>query len=414
MVATGPLGVHNHKDVWSVAWRKDPTVNTCTADFARLSAPLKDIRCDGNPLLTLHDPFTLQNWTFPVIEGLLIVGAIACLLHAVRRYRRHRDASNLVVWISLISALLLIEPMAYFPQWFGIAKTMGLTFVHGQFSVQVFYDRMPLYIVAMYPVFGYVAYVLAQRAGVFKTYNAFVGGTCVAFVFFCLYEIIDTVGPQWRWWVWNTDLPISKPALGAVPYLNLQMFSVVLPFGIAFVARLVTKAPHRGGWFIVRDVAVVSVAVWPILLLAGLPATVLHLTGMSTITARFVVTWLLIAGTAVIAVWAFAGAYRARKTDPAIVADGTQGDYFALACVVVYLAFGAVFWGAALPDYLEAVNGITASGSPTGSLPIAAISFVLSIAVLFGAYAGNGSRHPQSLRSHSKQEVPIDVVPQDH
>jgi hypothetical protein len=384
-------------------------VNTCTVDFARLSAPLKDIRCDGNPLLTLHNPFTLQNWTFPVIEALLIVGAVASLLHAVRRYRHQRDASNLVVWISLISALLLIEPMAYFPQWFGMAKTMGLTFVHGQFSVQFFYDRMPLYIVAMYPVFGYVAYVLVQRTGIFNKYNAFVGGTCVAFVFFCLYEVIDMVGPQWRWWVWNTDLPISKPSLGPVPYLNLEMFSVMLPFGIAFVALLVTKTPHRGGWFIVRDVAVVSVAVWPILLVAGLPATVLHLSGMSTNTARFVVSWLVIAGTAVIAVWAFAGAYRIRKADPAIVPDGVKRDYFALVCVVVYLIFGAVFWGAALPDYLGAANGITASGSPTGSLAVAVITYVLSIALLVGAHTGYG------VRRQTSQPVPsIDAVPQDY
>jgi hypothetical protein len=389
-------------------------VNTCTADFARLSSPLKDIRCDGNRLLTLHNPFTLQNWTYPVIEALLIVGAIACLVHAVRWYRHHADASNIVVWISLISGLLLIEPMAYFPQAFGVEKFMGLTFVHGQFSVQFLYDRLPLYIVAMYPVFGYIAYLLVQRAGILKRYNAFVGGTCVAFAFLCLYEIIDTVGPQWRWWVWNTELPTSKPSLGPVPYLSLQMFSVALPFGIALVTRLVTKTPHRGGWYIVRDVAVVSIAVWPILLVVSLPATVLHVLGMSTNTARFVVTWLLIVGAVVIALSAFAGAYRARKTEPTILPDAVQGGYFALGCTVVYLIFAAVFWGAAVPDYLNAVNGITPSGSPTGSLPFAVITYVLSIALLFGAYAGTGSRHEQNTPSLSKPGVSIDAVRQDH
>ena len=33
----------------------------------------------------------------------------------------------------------------------------GVTFVHNLFSVQFFYDRMPLYIIAMYPVFGYIS-----------------------------------------------------------------------------------------------------------------------------------------------------------------------------------------------------------------------------------------------------------------
>jgi hypothetical protein len=62
---------------------------------------------------------------------------------------------------------------------------MGLTFVHNQFSVQFLYDRLPLYIVAMYPVYSYVAYVLVQRTGIFKRYNPLIAAVCVAFVFHC-------------------------------------------------------------------------------------------------------------------------------------------------------------------------------------------------------------------------------------
>src|SRR5262249_5034876 len=151
-----------------VAPRKDRSVETCTAEFARLTAPLEGLRCDGNPFITIHNPFGLQNWTFPIIELLLVAGAIACLVHAVRWYRLRRDSSNLVVWSALVLALLLVEPITYFPQWFGLEQKMGLVFAHGQFSVQFLYDRLPLYIVAMYPVFGYVAYALVQRTGIFK------------------------------------------------------------------------------------------------------------------------------------------------------------------------------------------------------------------------------------------------------
>ena len=100
-----------------------------------------------------------------------------------------------------------------------------MTFVHNLFSVQFFYDRMPLYIIAMYPVFGYISYVLVQRTGIFKNYNVVVGALSVAFVFHCLFEVVDTVGPQWKWWAWNTQLSTSTPALGVVPYLNIQAIS---------------------------------------------------------------------------------------------------------------------------------------------------------------------------------------------
>jgi hypothetical protein len=133
------------------------TWDTCTDQFAELASKLGGLRCDGNAVVTLTNPFGLQNWTLPVIELLLIAGAAACLGHAVRWYRSHGDASNVVVWGALVLALLLIEPITYFPQWFGLQDTMGLMFVHGQFSVQFLYDRLPLYIVAMYPAFGYVA-----------------------------------------------------------------------------------------------------------------------------------------------------------------------------------------------------------------------------------------------------------------
>ncbi len=291
-------------------------METCTAEFARLSAPLQGLRCDGSAFITLTSPFSLQNWTQPIIELVMVAGAVACLIHALRWYRRHRDASNLVVWITGVVALLLIEPFSYFPQWFGLEKSLGVTFVHNLFSVQFFYDRMPLYIIAMYPVFGYVSYVLMQRTGIFKNYNAVVGALSVAFVFHCLFEVIDTLGPQWKWWVWNTQLSTSIPALGVVPYLNIQAFTIVLPFGMALGSQLICKVPHRGGWTIARDVLAVSLLVWPLQFVAAMPATIVNLLGGSLSAARFVSAWVYIALAAVFGGYALVGAYRARRARP--------------------------------------------------------------------------------------------------
>ncbi|MEB3049829.1 hypothetical protein KV112_08780 [Mycolicibacter sp. MYC123] len=367
-------------------------MDTCTVEFARLTEGLGGLQCDGNPVVTLRSPLSLQSWTMPVIELLLVLGALACLIHALRWRRTHGDNSNLVIWLSGVVCLLLIEPIAYFPQWFGLQQAMGLTFVHNAFSVQFLYDRLPLYIVAMYPAYAYLAWVLVQRTGIFRLYNPVVSATAVAFVFHCLYEVIDHVGVQFRWWVWNEDLPTSVPSLGVVPYVNLQAFSLGIPFGLALVTLLVCRRPGGGGWLLARDVAVVSVLVWPIQAVFSVPALAIDVVADSMRTGRLTGTWLLIAAAAITTAIAFAGAYRARRTDPDLVPPGVDQDYFALVCVVVYLVAAAVIWGAALPDYLAANQGRTPQGAPVGALPYSVITFLLSIALTVGAYVGTTGR----------------------
>lgn len=367
-------------------------MQTCTAEFARLSATLGGLRCDSSPFITFASPFGLQSWTMPVIEVLLVAGAAAMLVHALRWRRMTGDSSNLVIWISGVFCLLLIEPIAYFPQWFGLEHAMGLTFVHNQFSVQFLYDRLPLYIVAMYPAYSYLAWLLVQRTGIFRRYHPVIGAACVAFVFHCFYEVVDTVGVQFRWWVWNENLPTSHPALGVVPYVNIQAFSVGLPFGMALITLLASRLTDKGGWSVLRNVVLVCALVWPIQFLSSLPATLIDWLGGSIATGRLVGTWLLIAASGLITTWAFVGAYRARVTDPDLIPDIVRRDYFALVCATVYLIACVVLWVAALPDYLAASNGVTADGAPTGSLPYAVVTFVLSAALTFGAYAATGPR----------------------
>jgi hypothetical protein len=361
-------------------------METCTAEYARLTAKMGGLDCAGNPFITLRNPFSLQHWTLPLIELTLVVGAIACLVHALRWRRTQGDASNLVIWFAGIFCLLLIEPIAYFPQWFGLEKSMGLAFVHNQFSVQFLYDRLPLYIVAMYPFFGYAAWVLVQRTGIFRRYNALVGASCVALTFLALYEVIDMVGPQFRWWVWNENLPNSVPALFHVPYLNLQAFSIALPFAMAFVTLLVCKPGQVRGVIVARNVALVCLLVWPILFLSSLPSLLLTLAGVSVETARIVATWLMVSAIGAVTAVAFVRAYRVRRADPGQIPAGADRDYFALGLVGAYLAVSAVCWVTALPDYFSAKDGFTATGARTGSLPFAIVMAGIAVALTFGAY----------------------------
>ncbi|HET6953098.1 MAG TPA: hypothetical protein VFI47_22140 [Acidimicrobiales bacterium] len=321
-------------------------MDTCTDDFLRLTAPVGGIDCTNSGPVSIHNPAGLDNGTMPAIELLLVVGAIAGLVHARRQRGRSGDASGLVVWWSGIVCLLLIEPVAYFPQWFGVQEHMGLTFVHNQFSVQFLFNRLPLYIVAMYPAFAYVSYALVDRAGVLRRHGPVVGATCVAFVFHCSYEVIDHVGPQLGWWLWNNDAPTGAPRLGVVPYVNLAAFSLAIPFGIA----LLTLVTARGSSGVLRRVVLVSVGTLPILFVSSIPTTVLDLAGMTTSTARIVGTWLLVIAAGAVTAWALVGAARhgTPTTDPA--ASGR----FVVVAAAAYLLVSAGVWLHAAGDYREA------------------------------------------------------------
>ena len=100
-------------------------MDACTPAFEELARQVGGIACRDVGLVTLRSPFSLGNGTLPVIELLLVVGAAAGLVHALRWKRTHGDATNLVVWWSGILCLFLIEPIAYFPEWFGLEDSVG-------------------------------------------------------------------------------------------------------------------------------------------------------------------------------------------------------------------------------------------------------------------------------------------------
>jgi hypothetical protein len=374
-------------------------METCTAEFQRLASQVGGIDCTGSPLVTFTSPFALDHWTMPLIEVTLIVGAAACLGHALRWKRAHDDASNLVVWLSGILALLLIEPIAYFPQWFGVEEELGLTFIHNQFSVQFFYNRLPLYIVAMYPVFVYVAYVLVQRTGVFEQHNAIVGAMCVAFAFHVLYETIDMVGPQLRWWVWNRELQSLGPWLASVPYVCMQAFGIGIPLGIGLLSRWLATGRGQSGWRIAANVVVISVGTWPVMFITSIPAVVLTLAGVSMEKARIAGVCLLLATAALVTAWALADAYRARIRGEVELPEGIEADRFALVCVAAYMVVAAICWIAAMPAYIEARDGFTPAGAPIGWFPYSLSTAALSIAIVAATYLGRAPAHtvPKSV-----------------
>jgi len=97
---------------------------------------------DVSPVVSVRFPWELANWTMPLLEVLVIVGAVAALRHAVRRHREG-DPVNLALWCASLVYLFVIEPPLYFPEWFGLDRMFGFIFAHNEFTVQFMWDRLP-------------------------------------------------------------------------------------------------------------------------------------------------------------------------------------------------------------------------------------------------------------------------------
>ena len=110
----------------------------------------------------------------------------------------------------------MIEPPLYFPEWFGLDQQYGFIFAHNLFTVQFMWDRLPLYIVAFYPVISQLAYELVRSLGIFRRRGALAGSVAVAFACQVFYEVFDHIGPQLKWWAWNHGQPHRQPSRDGV------------------------------------------------------------------------------------------------------------------------------------------------------------------------------------------------------
>ncbi|GIE36199.1 hypothetical protein Ait01nite_092440 [Actinoplanes italicus] len=296
----------------------------CHPDFTALAA---GIDCaTANPIVTVRDPSTLAGWTQPVLELLVVAGAIAALIHAMHRKRRG-DASNLGLWFATVVYVLILEPPLYFPDLFGLDEQVGLIFVHNVFTVQFLYDRLPLYIVAIYPAITCLAYAIVQRTGILERRNPLVGAACVAVVFHAGYEVFDQLGPGLHWWVWNPEAPSNMPMIGDAPLTSAVIFAAAAPFGTVLLTRLLlSRGPYPIGAF-VRRTAAVGILTPLAMMIFSAPAAPFGPAG------RSVVLWTELAVLAVVAVSAF------RR-------PSGGGDRYPLIAGAVYLAVMALLWTA--------------------------------------------------------------------
>lgn len=352
----------------------------CSDDIERIVGRL-GFSCEhASPWVTLRNPFQLANWTLPVLELLVVAGAVLALWWAIRRLRRDGDPVNLVIWFATVIYLLIVEPPLYFPTVFGVDDSIGAVFAHNVFTVQFMYDRLPLYIVALYPAMMTLAYEVVRSLGVFRDWGAVVGAVCVGFVHHCFYEIFDQLGPQLRWWAWNTDNAINHPTLASVPMSSVLLFATVGPACVALFAQLFVTRPIERGRLLRRmgligrtfGVAVLvpvgmAIANVPILLAGGAnPDGAL----------RRAVYFVVLGAFAVVAIPILCRQWRNSAFTPS-----ARNPFVGIFGSAFLIVLGAL-WLSALPDYWAASHGRTPDGTPTGNAIYALVCFVLAAALV--------------------------------
>jgi hypothetical protein len=325
---------------------------------------------DVSPVVSVHNPSDLAHWSMPILELLIIAGAVFALVHAVRRYRAG-DPINLAMWFAPLVYLFVVEPPLYFPEWFGLDERFGFIFAHNIFTVQFMWDRLPLYIIAIYPALTQLAYELVRVLGIFRHRGALAGSVAVAFVCQVFYEIFDQLGPQLKWWAWN-DVEVNHPALASVPMNSMLLFASV-SFGV--LTYLVVRLHWPLFWRVLAAGVLSPLA----MAVAGVPAGLFS----GNLTAQ---AWVI--GIELGLVW-LAGAWvivthlrrrGAEKAEPMTA--------FAQIYPAAYLVVMAVLWVGALPAFLDATAGMTADGTPIGSGIYTIACFAGASAVLVALFTG--------------------------
>jgi hypothetical protein len=378
----------------------------CTSTFDTLAQSLGGFSCRNAPAVVhFRNPFDLSNWTLPILEVTMIVGAVLALLHGIRRLRRDGDPTVVVLWFASVVYLLVAEIPLYFPDSFGMTNHVGFVFAHNVFTVEFLYDRLPLYIVALYPALATLAFEIVRVMGVFRRQGILVGAGCVGFVHHCFYEVFDHLGPQLRWWAWNNDSAFNHPMMASVPMTSIVLFAAIGPVALVFLVELfVGRRADRGerlsrGALLVRTLA--AGALVPLALgIAGLP---LFLFGGEhpKVTAQAVILSAMLGIVAIVAVPTLVSQWlRARRgdTDP----DVAPSNFVAVFGTLYLVALG-VLWATALPRYVSAVHGITSDGTPIGNVFYAGVCFVAAALCVVGALT------VAARRNHGLSAVPVGV-----
>jgi len=340
----------------------------CTDRFRELADSLGGVACENaSPFLHLRDPRHLADPSMPVIELLVLLGAVLAFRHAWVLRRDTGDATNLGVCLAAVAYVLVLEPPLYFPALFGIDDYVSAVFVHNEFTVGLLYHRLPLYILLLYPALVYLAWVLVQRLGVLERHGrvrgALIASVCVGAVHQGFYSIFDQFGPDHLWWAWDAEARTNALRIGEVPMSSTVNFALVMPMAFALACFLLIGRRARPTLGSVVLPAIGCGVLTPFLSIPGqLPVTYLDLVDNPAYDVVRGILWLMLAGATAVLVRELVAAWRA----PLPAQPGLVG------------AYPTAYLGLWLATFL--VLGVVSP--PAGVIAYLVPCFVLSLAVL--------------------------------
>jgi len=343
--------------------------HTCDSATERIASGLGFSCRDANPLVTFRNPLHLENGTMPVLELLIIAGAVFAFLHAWRRWRGDGDPVNISLWFASVVYLMVTEPPLYFPEWFGLEQHVGFIFMHNVFTVQFMFDRLPLYIVAFYPAISQLAYELVRTLRVFERRGILAGSLAVAFACQVFYEIFDQLGPQLKWWAWNpANEVVNQPMFASVPMNSMVLFASVSFGAMTCLVVCLVGARRRRGTLRGRQIAwrtFVAGAATPLAMMVVSIPSGMFMNGSDIEIRRAIL------GVELALLW-IAGLILLFDAARAVQNQGDEAvavtsPMFVRIYPATYLVVLVALWLVALPAFLGAVDGITKDGTPIGS-----------------------------------------------
>jgi hypothetical protein len=165
--------------------------------------------------ISLANPLTHA----PHFVGLELV-FLACFVLTIRdvvQRRRQGDRYALFQWLVILAYGVAMELIAFnaFPD-----------YAHGQFTVQLYHRKLPLYVTFVYVVFDYTGLKLAERLKLGRFGEAVTAGLAML-----LLDVpFDIAGVDARWWVWTSGHDVTQRWLGVplTSYAWYLIFGAVL------------------------------------------------------------------------------------------------------------------------------------------------------------------------------------------
>lgn len=225
-------------------------------------------------LIHFNAPSALRDWSFLAIEGIILIGAVCAVAHALRHRREHGAPSALLTLLACFGYGLLIDITSYY--------TVE-NFWHGEFSVMFLHNRLPLYIALLYPALIYHVCMTIRR----HAFSPLVEAISVGFYGGLTYLIFDNLGPMLNWWIWDRSDPTTWPYLNAVPLTSYFWF-FAFTGSFAFVNRIICwdwVARGKGAGRIAAGVAASPVLVCLLGMAAFVPYNLLARNGMLPLAA---------------------------------------------------------------------------------------------------------------------------------